>query len=360
MSESSTDAHLQRFLADRGEDVEACFRDLPAPDTTAVKVHPGEPGAQRAAPPGQVVIAIDASGSMAARAGGGTKMQAAKRAASEFLATLPAGTSVGLLAFGHRGSNRPEDKAASCAATEPVYPVGAVDRAGLDAALAGFDARGWTPLAAAIGDASRMLPANDGGAPQAVYVVSDGDDTCGGDAVAAARTLHASGARPVINIIGFDLPAADRARLEAVADAGGGTFTEVDLDRAGTLADELRRSNRDFNASLRARNANDGTRLVNSNRTFAAGLKLENCVFTRSLKEKNRARAWARERALPEGEAAALVARLEQRHAAQEARAQRLVDQAEDATGAANAAIQRTQEANDAREDASSPPPPER
>ncbi|HST46008.1 MAG TPA: VWA domain-containing protein, partial [Luteimonas sp.] len=268
-------AELDRYLARHGRDVEACFVDGPTADTDAAGADlvGGDPSKQWV--PARVVMAIDASGSMAARIGGDTKIAAAKRAASEFLSSLPADAAVGLLAFGHRGSNRDSDRRASCAAAEPVYAVGAFNRERVDAALQGFDARGWTPLAAAISAAGRMLDGGDGATPRAVYVVSDGKDTCAGDPIAAARELNAGGTQAVVNVIGFDLAAPDRAELEAVAQAGGGTFTEVAPDG---LSSELRRQNGNFIARLRASNANAGTQLRND-RAFTTGLALTNCVF---------------------------------------------------------------------------------
>lgn len=339
------DGLLSTFLAAHGEDIEACFADMPAPETGADTPDLTGPGRDDRRGPGRVVVALDASGSMAARAGGATKMDAAKHAASDFIASLPADTAVGLLAFGHRGSNRREDKAASCAAAEAVHPVGAIEPGAVQAALDGFDARGWTPLAAAIRAAGGMLP--EGAGPTAVYVVSDGEDTCGGDPVAAARALHEGGTRAVVNVIGFDLPAADRAQLRAVAEAGGGVFTELDLDRAGALADELRRSNRNFIERLQASNANAGRVLRNSNRTFAAGLKLGNCVNGKTLRERNALHRWTREQSLDNADAVALEAALHTRHTEFETRAEALVGDADRATRAANDRIEAVQAAQD-------------
>jgi len=71
-----------------------------------------------------------------------------------------------------------------------------------------------------------MLGNVTAGSPQAVYVVSDGNDTCDGDPIAAARALHGGETAAVVNVIGFDWAAADRAELMAVAKAGGGMFSD--------------------------------------------------------------------------------------------------------------------------------------
>ena len=65
--------------------------------------------------PRRVVVALDSSGSMAARAGGELKMDAARAAVADFLAGLPDNVEVGLVAFGHHGDNTEQGRAVSCA-----------------------------------------------------------------------------------------------------------------------------------------------------------------------------------------------------------------------------------------------------
>lgn len=146
-------------------------------------------------------------------------MSAAKAAASEFLGGVLGGTQVGLVAFDHSGTNAPSGKTASCRGIERVYPVGMGDIARIDQAMQSFNATGWTPLAVAISQArSSFTPSGTPGA-QVVYAVSDGIES--GDPVAAARALTAGDVKAIVNAIGFDLAAADRDQLRAVAQAGG-------------------------------------------------------------------------------------------------------------------------------------------
>lgn len=337
------EALLQDFLAAQPEQAEACFAELPVPDATAVSVRPEGPASPSGVHADRVVLAIDASGSMAARAGAQTKMDVARDAATRFLAQLPPAVEVGVVAFGHRGSNRDADRAASCAAVEPVVALSPQGRGQAAAALDAVQARGWTPLADAITAAGRQLGPGDGG--RAVYVVSDGKDTCDGDPIAAARALHEGGTRAVVNIVGFDLPAADRAELEAVARAGGGTFTEVALEES--LSDVLARQNRNFSAGLRASNRNFATRLKNSNRTGIATLELGNCVGIRSLKAGNRLHAWATERGLDDARIASLRKAFDADEARMKARVAELTAQANAATEAANRRIEAVQADNE-------------
>ena len=179
-------------------------------------------------------IVLDASGSMAAASGGRTRMAQAKAAISDFTKRLPAHSTVSLRVYGDAGSNAPADKAASCASTRVAYR-GAP--AGIAAALDGVRPTGWTPLAAGVRAAASDIPKSATDA--IVYVVSDGVETCGGDPVGAVRTLNAAGAKPIVNVIGFEVERADTAQLRAMAQAGGGEF--VDARRPGDLTEYWRR-----------------------------------------------------------------------------------------------------------------------
>lgn len=169
-------------------------------------------------------IALDASGSMAARSGSSTRMAEAKSAIAEFASELPEGSTVSLRVYGHEGNNQDSGKATSCASSDRIYE-GVSGDGGFAAALDGVGAVGWTPLAKAISDAASDVP--DDATEAVLYVVSDGLETCGGDPVQAARDVAAGGIRPVINVIGFEVGAEERAALESVADAGGGTYVHA-------------------------------------------------------------------------------------------------------------------------------------
>lgn len=200
---------------------EACLREVRFARPPQEGLRPEAAATPR---PARVVLAIDASGSMAARAGGRPKIEAAREAARAFVAALPPEVEVALVLFGHRGANDAAGKAASCKGVETVGAHAASDRAGIAAAIQRIKAVGWTPLAAAIRQSGEALRASDVPGEQVVWVVSDGLETCGGDPVAEARRLHEGGTRAVVNIVGFDLPRAELEALRAVAAAGGGAL----------------------------------------------------------------------------------------------------------------------------------------
>lgn len=174
-----------------------------------------------------VMILLDASGSMAEKVPGGVKMDLAKKAVKEFASQMPEGADVSLVAYGHKGSNSKKDQSVSCRGIEEVYSLGSYEENRFNQALEGFQPTGWTPLAASMEQAKAKLGSH-AGAENIVYVVSDGVETCGGDPVGVDRQLHQSNMKAVVNIIGFDVNNAGQEALKAVADAGGGDFNSVD------------------------------------------------------------------------------------------------------------------------------------
>ena len=170
-------------------------------------------------------LVLDASGSMAAASGDGTRMEAAQDALRHFVTRLPAGSTVSLRVYGDKGDNTAAGKSESCRSHHVVYD-GAADHEDFTRALDAVEPVGWTPLARGIEAASGDVP------PEAtdaiVYVVTDGLETCGGDPVAAARDLADGGVRPIVNVIGFEVGDTDHEELREIARAGGGTYTDAD------------------------------------------------------------------------------------------------------------------------------------
>ena len=175
-----------------------------------------------------VVLLMDASGSMKASVPGGVKMELAKNSMEKFTEQLQTDTNVALLAYGHKGSGKEADKELSCEEIETVYPLSSYERYGFTKALNSFSASGWTPLASAIEKANDLL-ANYSKEEykNSVYIVSDGIETCGGDPVAAAKKLNESDIAAMVNIIGFDVDDKGQNQLKEVAEAGGGSYSTV-------------------------------------------------------------------------------------------------------------------------------------
>ncbi|MGX9708093.1 vWA domain-containing protein [Laceyella tengchongensis] len=175
-----------------------------------------------------VEIILDASGSMAGQVNGGQKMDLAKQAIRGFVSNLPKEAKVSLRVYGHKGSNKSQDKQISCQSSELVYPLHTYDQTKFEKALDQFQPTGWTPLARGIEEAKKDLETEKGeGIRNIIYVVSDGIETCGGDPVQAAKQLKDSGIEPLINIVGFDVDDAGQKQLKQVAEAADGVYKSV-------------------------------------------------------------------------------------------------------------------------------------
>jgi len=173
-----------------------------------------------------VLLIMDASGSMNRVDDSGTPLiDGAKDALRAIVDQLPPEANVGLRVYGHRTSN--EDPAAGCVDTELVVPVGRLDRDGLHEAIDSFDASGFTPIGLSLQEAAGDLPTSGS---RTIILVSDGVDTCAPpDPCEVAEQLATEGFATQIHTVGFflnDQAAVDQ--LGCIAEAGRGTFTQID------------------------------------------------------------------------------------------------------------------------------------
>ncbi|REK66943.1 MAG: magnesium chelatase [Brevibacillus sp.] len=194
-----------------------------------------------------VMIVLDASGSMGHMAGSKTRMEAAKEAIRSFAASLPVGARVGLRVYGHEGTGSEVDKARSCSKSDVMYPLQAYDQQKLDSALAQFKPAGWTPIALALEQAQQDLQAYKGEkSTNIIYLVSDGIETCGGDPVQVAKQLADSDVTPIVNVVGFGADGEAQRQLKAVAEAAKGRYVliqdqkelEKEFEQAEKIADK--------------------------------------------------------------------------------------------------------------------------
>lgn len=179
-----------------------------------------------------VEIVVDASGSMWGKMDGRTKIEIAREILEGALDWLPPDLNLSLRAYGHRY----ERQANNCEDTELLVPPGAGNRSEIRSAIAGLRPKGQTPLGYALSQVAADFGSFRG--ERAVVLVTDGIESCGGDAPAAARALQADGRIPV-HVIGFGLggeSGEDLSSLRAIAEASGGRFIT-----AGSAA-ELRRA----------------------------------------------------------------------------------------------------------------------
>lgn len=170
-----------------------------------------------------VVIVLDASAGMADETPGGTRMDLAREALSQYVESLPPGINVGLLLYGHRGSRDESDKAESCAAIDLAYRVGPVDRVTLEAMLNSAPAVGRAPVAESLLAAQQALT-NREMQTNRILLVTSGGDNCGGDPCQVVKEMRRSGVVTTIDVIGLNLAYEAIEPLQCVANTTGGLY----------------------------------------------------------------------------------------------------------------------------------------
>ncbi|WP_175986551.1 VWA domain-containing protein [Bacillus sp. Marseille-Q1617] len=218
-----------------------------------------------------VEIILDASGSMKTQINGRTKMELAREAINTFTSSLPREAKVALRVYGHKGTGSDADKEMSCKANEKIYDFQSYDNSKLNKALNSINAKGWTPVAASLKKAQKDLsqfPSEQN--TNIIFLVSDGIETCDGDPVEAAQSLHNSKVNPIVNIIGFDVDAAGQKQLQEVAESASGSYANVyDLDE---LNDEFNRAEEIADKwemwKKKAHNENDLQEYLNTSEIF--------------------------------------------------------------------------------------------
>lgn len=89
--------------------------------------------------------------------------------------------------------------------------------------VTGLKAEGYTPIAYSLELASKDFPAGEGDS-NIIILVSDGQETCGGDPVGVIKKLKEQGFEVVVHCIGFAVEEEARKQLEAIAQASGGLY----------------------------------------------------------------------------------------------------------------------------------------
>ena len=179
-----------------------------------------------------VELVLDASGSMWNKLGDGTyRIVAAKEVLADFVSSLPADESlnVGLRVY---GSTLPALVEGACEDSELFVPLEGIARNRLLETVRDTNAVGATPIAYSLEQAAQDLPAEG---RRLIVLVTDGEESCGGDVRGTLETLRAQGIEFELNIIGFDL---DARAIESFE--GLGTFENA--TSAGELAAALGRA----------------------------------------------------------------------------------------------------------------------
>lgn len=195
----------------------APLRVTPAPQepgAVAVTMAPGE-GTVNA-----VEIILDASGSMLQRIGGERRIDIARRTLARITSqVIPAGTPFALRVFGREVGSCQTDLDIPLA---PLAPAAVSERIAKLAAK--NDAK--TPIGASLEKVAEDLRGATG--ERLAILLTDGEETCGGDPAAAIDALAKQGVGVRVSIIGFAIDdEALAATFRRWADAGGGLFFDA-------------------------------------------------------------------------------------------------------------------------------------
>ncbi|MBN2466787.1 MAG: VWA domain-containing protein, partial [Deltaproteobacteria bacterium] len=189
-----------------------------APAQTTPPATPAASSAQgraAAAPSGNLVFILDASGSMWGQVEGKAKIAIAKEVLTGLIKDLPNDAVVGLVAYGHRSKG-------DCNDVEELVPLSAVDKDKLIKTVQGLSPKGKTPISRSVRmTADRIKHLED---ETTIILVSDGKETCDPDPCALVKELKEAGIQFVMHVIGFDVTEEEKAQLECMAEAGGGEY----------------------------------------------------------------------------------------------------------------------------------------
>lgn len=166
-----------------------------------------------------VLIVLDASGSMAGRIGEQRKMELAKRVVTDLVENAPSDMGVGLVVYGARSPREKND----CGDIQLLEPVEVANAADVGRALGRVRPRGMTPIGAALRRAADALREQPG--RSTIVLVSDGTETCDSNPCRVARELRErTGIEVKVHVVGLDVADAERGTLECVAEGGGGQY----------------------------------------------------------------------------------------------------------------------------------------
>ncbi len=164
-------------------------------------------------------IILDESGSMKQALGKSTRIATARSVLETVLEKIPDDFNVGLRLYGDRFASNQKQ---TCTDSHLVVPIQKLNRARILSIVGATKPRGETPLVYSVLQTINDLKAAGGGS---VVLITDGEESCHGDAVAAATALRNSGLDVTVNIVGFTLTAKQSQQaLSALASGTGGRF----------------------------------------------------------------------------------------------------------------------------------------
>ncbi len=162
------------------------------------------------------MLVLDASGSMWGQITCKSKVEIARETVADVLDIWKADNVIGLVAYGHR-------RKGDCNDIETLIKPGPLDKSAFLSTLNNLNAKGMTPLSAAVTHAADVLRSTEQRAT--VILVSDGEETCNLDPCAVGAELEKSGVEFTAHVIGFHVnDRKHQAQLRCLAENTGGRY----------------------------------------------------------------------------------------------------------------------------------------
>lgn len=166
----------------------------------------------------KTMIVLDASGSMWGQIGGRSKIEIARETLGTVLKSVPVGTELGLMVYGHREKG-------SCSDIELAVPPGAGTEGAITSFVNGLSPKGKTPLSQSVEQAADILKYTEEKAT--VVLVTDGLETCEADPCALASALESKGVDFTTHVVGFGLTEDEGKQVACLAENTGGKYFQA-------------------------------------------------------------------------------------------------------------------------------------
>jgi hypothetical protein len=172
-----------------------------------------------------IELILDCSGSMnAVLPSGITRMEAARKAVSKVMSSIPPDIQIAFRAYGHQSAREKND----CNDTALLVPFDSLtkNQASIISHVSRLQALGFTPITKVLEVAVADFP-RDATGEKMIILVSDGKETCAGDPCAAARAIQNAGVKLAIHTVGFAVDDATRFQLKCIAETTGGAYFDA-------------------------------------------------------------------------------------------------------------------------------------
>lgn len=160
------------------------------------------------------VFILDASGSMAEKWDGKTRMAVAKEKLLQVLGGLPKDVSVGLVAYGNR--------IAGCSSARLYHPIQRGAASLVSQKISNIVPAGSTPIAQTLSVVGEFL-LNDVQETEIIFI-SDGVESCDGDPKAVLYQLKNSGKKFRLQVLGIDIDPQGEEDLKRLSILGDGHY----------------------------------------------------------------------------------------------------------------------------------------